>query len=189
MGPRTEPSVPGQYGSGAEAYSFCRAWAGYKARGSRPPRGLRRMAAFAVGLSLPDDAAAQIADRARRGDVIPLQDVQHHLGPREEPVFLPHTANLAAAMEVLGTGHHRVVITKEGTTEAVSVLSQLRLVRFFWDNHENFSATQNSAGLKPSKALLGIPVIFSISVARLLLEPIGCHSRLKKCISEGARSS
>ncbi|KAF7191547.1 Protein SDS23 [Pseudocercospora fuligena] len=95
-----------------------------------------------LGLSQPDEAAAELADRARRGDVIPLKDVQDHLGPREEPVFLPHTANLSAAMEVLGTGHHRVVITKEGSTEAISVLSQLRLVRFFWDNHENFAATE-----------------------------------------------
>ena len=45
-------------------------------------------------------------------------------------------------MEVLGGGAHRVVVCKEGTSEAFGVLSQLRLVRFFWENHKNFEATE-----------------------------------------------
>ncbi|KAK5126223.1 hypothetical protein LTR85_010458 [Meristemomyces frigidus] len=95
-----------------------------------------------LGLSQPDELAAQLADRARSGDTIPLRDVNDHLGAREEPAFLPQTANLIRAMEVLGGGAHRIVVCKEGTSEAVGVLSQLRLVRFFWDNHQTFSATE-----------------------------------------------
>ncbi|KAK0936738.1 cell separation during budding [Friedmanniomyces endolithicus] len=95
-----------------------------------------------LGLSQPDELAQELAERARGGEMIPLGDVNDHLGPREQPAFLPHTAELSRAMEVLGGGVHRVVITKEGTSETVGVLSQLRLVRFFWENHQNFTATE-----------------------------------------------
>lgn len=95
-----------------------------------------------LGLSQPDERAPRLAERTRSGEAIPLKDVIDHLGPREEPTFLPHTADLTKAMEALGSGIHRVVICKEGTSEVVGVLSQLRLVQFFWDNHQTFAATE-----------------------------------------------
>ncbi|KAK4556455.1 cell separation during budding [Recurvomyces mirabilis] len=95
-----------------------------------------------LGLSQPDEQAQQLADRARSGEAIPLSDLNDHLGAREEPAFLPHTADLTRAVEVLGGGSHRVVINKDGTSEAIGVLSQLRLVRFFWENHQNFTSTE-----------------------------------------------
>lgn len=95
-----------------------------------------------LGLAQPDDAAQDIATRARNGETLALKDVLNHLGKREQPAFLPHTADLIKAMEVLGGGSHRVIICKEGTSEAVSVLSQLRLVRLFWENHHNFTTTE-----------------------------------------------
>lgn len=95
-----------------------------------------------LGLAVPDENAKELANRARSGDAIPLADLLDHLGSREMPAFLPHTADLTRAMEVLGGGSHRLIICKEGTSEVVGVLSQLRLVRFFWENHQNFAATE-----------------------------------------------
>ncbi|KAM0694000.1 hypothetical protein Q7P36_006126 [Cladosporium allicinum] len=95
-----------------------------------------------LGLALPDDSAQQLSNRARSGEAIPLADLLDHLGAREMPAFLPHTADLTQAMEVLGGGSHRLIICKEGTSEVVGIVSQLRLVRFFWENHQNFSATE-----------------------------------------------
>lgn len=95
-----------------------------------------------LGLSQPDEVAARIRERARSGESLLLKEVNDHLGLREEPQTLPHTSNLTQAMEMLGSGMHRIVITKEGTSEAVGILSQLRLVRFFWENHQNFAATE-----------------------------------------------
>ena len=95
-----------------------------------------------MGMSQPDEAAARIAERARSGEKLALREVVDHLGSQEGPVFLSHTDNLSHAMEMLGSGLHRIVINKEGTTEAVGILSQLRLVRFFWQNHLSFSNTQ-----------------------------------------------
>ncbi|KAI5361299.1 putative CBS domain-containing protein [Septoria linicola] len=116
-----------------------------------------------LGLSQPDELAAKIADRARRGDTIPLKHVTDHLGPREEPVFVNHTATLLQAMELLGAGHHRVVINKEGTSEAVGVLTQLRLVRFFWENHQSFAATESLYGLTLKELELGAKEVLAIN--------------------------
>ncbi|KAI7214520.1 hypothetical protein KC333_g5974 [Hortaea werneckii] len=95
-----------------------------------------------LGLSQPDDLAGKLAERARSGEAIPLSDAMDHLRAREEPTFLPHTATLTRAMEVLGGGAHRVLINKEGSSETIGILTQLRLVRFFWENHKNFAATE-----------------------------------------------
>ncbi|KAI7249917.1 hypothetical protein KC335_g17441 [Hortaea werneckii] len=95
-----------------------------------------------LGLSQPDDLASKLAERARAAEAIPLSDAMDHLRAREEPAFLPHTATLTRAMEVLGGGAHRVLINKEGSSETIGILTQLRLVRFFWENHKNFAATE-----------------------------------------------
>lgn len=95
-----------------------------------------------LGLSQPDEKAKLLREKARSGDILPLSEVNDHLGAKELPAFLPHTADLTRAMEVLGGGSHRLIICKEGTSEVVGILSQLRLVRFFWENHQNFSATE-----------------------------------------------
>ena len=116
-----------------------------------------------LGLSQPDELAARIADRARRGEVIPLKDVTDHLGAREEPVFVMHTATLLQAMELLGAGHHRVIITKEGTSEAVGVLTQLRLVRFFWENHQNFAATESLYAITLKELEIGAKEVLAIN--------------------------
>jgi CBS domain-containing protein len=116
-----------------------------------------------LGLSQPDDQAADIAERTRRGDAIPLKDVTDHLGPREDPVFIPSTANVTAVMEILGTGHHRIIVNKEGTSEALGVLTQLRLVRFFWDNHQNFSATEKLYAMTLKDLGVGAKEVIAIS--------------------------
>lgn len=53
------------------------------------------------------------------------------------------------AVEIFAGGVHRILITREGGSgngsgfgEVVGVLSQLRLVRFFWENGKNFPAIE-----------------------------------------------
>lgn len=116
-----------------------------------------------LGMTQPDELAASLAQRARGGEVLPLKEVYDHLGPREQPTFLPHTASLSQAMEVLGGGLHRVVICKEGTSEAVGILSQLRLVRFFWENHQNFAATARLYACTLKDLELGTKVVVAIN--------------------------
>jgi CBS domain-containing protein len=116
-----------------------------------------------LGLSQPDEEASKIAERARRGEVIPVKDVVNHLGVRQPPVSLSHTADLYQAMVALGSGNHRVVINREGTTEVMGILSQLRLVRFFWENHENFAAMEKLYSMSLKELELGAKEVIAIN--------------------------
>jgi hypothetical protein len=67
-----------------------------------------------------------------------LRDVKE-VGNRKEPLItLPHDADLTKAMEVFGSGVHRVLVAEEGTTDVIGVLTQLQLVKFFWENRQSF---------------------------------------------------
>ena len=96
-----------------------------------------------VGLAQPpesDEASFnEIARKGREGKPIPLKDVKD-LGRKEPLITLPHTADLAKAMEVFGSGIHRIIVVKENTMEVMGLLSQLRLVQFFWENRKSFPA-------------------------------------------------
>lgn len=94
-----------------------------------------------VGLAHPEeqDVASfdELAKKGREGKPIPLKDVKD-LGKKEPLITLPHTADLTKAMEVFGSGVHRVLVAKEGTTDVIGVLTQLRMVKFFWENRASF---------------------------------------------------
>ncbi|KAF2129775.1 hypothetical protein P153DRAFT_385007 [Dothidotthia symphoricarpi CBS 119687] len=97
-----------------------------------------------VGLAHPDqeDIASfdELAKKGREGKPIPLRDVKE-VGMKKEPLItLPETADLTKAIEVFGSGVHRVLVTKEDTTDVIGVLTQLTLVRFFWENRQSFPA-------------------------------------------------
>lgn len=96
-----------------------------------------------VGLSHPEESEIEsfedLAKRGREGKPIPLRDIKQ-LGKKEPLVTLPHTAPLTKAMEVFGSGVHRLLVVEEGKSDVVGVLTQLRLVEFFWDNRQSFHA-------------------------------------------------
>lgn len=93
-------------------------------------------------LALPadadDDEIADVLERARAHKPIQLTDIKYLLGRKEPPAFLDHTATLPKAVEIFGSGLHRIIVRKQGTHEVAGVLSQLRLVRFFWENVHSF---------------------------------------------------
>jgi hypothetical protein len=98
-----------------------------------------------VGLSQPAESDIssfnELARKGREGKEIPLRDVKD-LGRKEPLITLPHTASLTKAVEIFGSGIHRVVIVKEHTMDVVGVLTQLRLVSFFWENGRAFPAIE-----------------------------------------------
>jgi hypothetical protein len=89
----------------------------------------------------PDDehrsTFQSLAKKAQQGLQINLQDAKS-LGTKEPFVTLPHTADLTKAVETFGGGVHRIVIVREGTDEALGILSQGRLVKFLWENGRSF---------------------------------------------------
>ncbi|KAH9879792.1 cell separation during budding [Plenodomus biglobosus] len=97
-----------------------------------------------VGLAHPDegDIASfdELAKKGREGKPIPLKDVKEVGGRKEPLITLPNTADLTKAIEVFGSGVHRVLVAEEGTTNVIGILTQLRLVQFFWENRQSFPA-------------------------------------------------
>lgn len=109
-----------------------------------------------IGLAQPEQSQLQtydeLARKSREGQAIPLGDIRE-IGNKEPILTLPHTAYLTDAVEKFGSGVHRILIVREGTTDVGGVLTQLRLVRFFWENARNFPAihelhTSNLSELK-----------------------------------------
>ena len=104
-------------------------------------RDLTQYLLFATGQLYPDEEHLLIfqdlAKKAQTGQKIPLCDAKS-LGNKEPFATLPHSANLTAAVETFGGGVHRIVVVKEGTNHVMGVLSQLRLVKFLWENGRSF---------------------------------------------------
>ena len=125
-----------------------------------------------LGWRHAEDQGAKIAERARNGESLALREVNDHLGTREPPAFVSQTATLSQAMEILGSGVHRIVVCKEGTSEAVGILSQLRVVRFFWDNHQNLAATERLYGLTLKDLEVGAKEVLAINGDRPLSDAL-----------------
>ncbi|KAL8708044.1 MAG: hypothetical protein Q9220_007040 [cf. Caloplaca sp. 1 TL-2023] len=104
-------------------------------------RDLTQYLLFATGQLQPDEEHlpffTSLAKKAQAGHTIPLRDAKS-LGNKEPFMTLPSTANLTHAIEVFGGGVHRIVIVEEGTDNVVGILSQLRLVKFLWENGRTF---------------------------------------------------
>ncbi|CAA9965903.1 CBS domain containing protein [Pyrenophora teres f. maculata] len=97
-----------------------------------------------VGLAHPEegDIASfdELAKKGREGKPIPLRNVKEVGGRKEPLITLDETTDLSKAMEVFGSGVHRVLVAEEGTSNVIGILTQLRLVRFFWENRSSFPA-------------------------------------------------
>ncbi|KAJ4387748.1 cell separation during budding [Gnomoniopsis smithogilvyi] len=93
-----------------------------------------------VGLAKPDEEHVQlydsIAKRAQEREAIPMRDIQP-ICRHEQLVSLPPDEFLPGAIEVFGSGVHRILVTtQEG--ETIGVVSQLKLLEFFWNEGVNF---------------------------------------------------
>ena len=94
-----------------------------------------------VGLAHPDDHQVELysslAKKGREGSEIPLRDIQD-LAKKAPLVTLSEKEDLSKAVEIFGSGVHRILVCKHGTEEVVGILSQLKLVQFLWDNGKSF---------------------------------------------------
>lgn len=104
-------------------------------------RDLTQYLLFATGQLHPDEehlgTFQALAKKAQQGQTIPLHDAKS-LGNKEPFVTLPHTADLTKAVETFGGGVHRIVVVRGGTNDVIGILSQVRLVKFLWENGRSF---------------------------------------------------
>lgn len=93
-----------------------------------------------VGLAMPEEDQIEvtnnIVEKAKKGESIILREIQSLLR-KEALISLSATSNLAQAMEILGSGVHRLLVTNQAA-HVVGIMSQLRLVEFFWNEGINF---------------------------------------------------
>jgi hypothetical protein len=93
-----------------------------------------------VGRAHPsDDLIALYNDLVKKAQSqtrIPLRDIQP-ICRKESLVFLQGDEDLAGAIEVFGSGIHRVLVTNHAN-QVVGILSQLKLIEFFWNEGVNF---------------------------------------------------
>ena len=129
-----------------------------------------------VGLARPEEkhlpSFKELTRKAREGKPIPVIDVKQ-LGRYDEIVMLPHTAELSRAVEMFGSGLHRILVAKEGTQEIGGVLTQSSLVKFFWENGRSFPAIDTLYPLNlldlqiGSRAIVSIKSVIHHAITRL----------------------
>lgn len=93
-----------------------------------------------IGLTRPEEDQVaffnSIMSKAQQGSEIPLREIQP-ICRQETLVNIPSDGSLSQAIEVLGSGIHRVLVTSSGG-DVIGLLSQLRVVDFFWNEGVNF---------------------------------------------------
>ena len=139
-----------------------------------------------VGLARPDqeDVSSfnELAQKGREGKAIPLQDVKdlRRRDQKEPFIRVPHTQTLTRAMEIFGSGIHRIIVVKEGTTDVVGILSQLRLVRFFYQHGRKFPAIDKLYALALKDLDIGsrnvIAIKYALFSSRSMCNHANCHS-------------
>lgn len=120
-----------------------------------------------VGLTQPPEdfdpaLFEEIRNKGRQNEQIPLRSIKG-LVSKEPLITLPHTADLTKAIEVFGSGIHRILVVEEGSTDVVGVLTQLRLVRFFWDNRQSFPRVDELYPELIKDLHIGSPTVLAIN--------------------------
>ena len=80
-----------------------------------------------------------LVKKAREGDHnIPVKLVGD-IGMKDPFITLPASDTLAQVVQIMASGVHRVAVTKDDSNnDVIGVLSQRKVVKFFWDNVRSF---------------------------------------------------
>ena len=79
-----------------------------------------------------------LVKKAREGDHnIPVKLVGD-IGIKDPFITLPQSETLARVVEIMASGVHRVAVTREDTKDVIGVLSQRKVITFFWENVRAF---------------------------------------------------
>ncbi len=118
-----------------------------------------------VGLASPEEGQLEtfdaIAKKARENVPIPLREIQS-LAMKGPLVTLSQSEGLSKAIEHFASGVHRILVCKDGTTEVVGILSQLRLVKFLWDNGACFPTIDTLYPMTLKELNIGTPQTIAI---------------------------
>ncbi|CAD0082376.1 unnamed protein product [Aureobasidium vineae] len=129
-----------------------------------------------TGLAHPQDSdfdqVDKIVSRARTNQPVELGHVKDLLGRKESPAFCDASATLARAVEIFGGGCHRIIVRAPGSEDVVGILSQLRLVRFLWENRASFQPVEQLHNRSLKELELGSHSVISINGDRPLKDAL-----------------
>ncbi|KAK3936883.1 protein SDS23 [Diplogelasinospora grovesii] len=118
-----------------------------------------------VGLAKPDEEYVElyddIAKKAQAQTPITLREIQP-ICRKEDLVVLSAESTLDKAIETFGGGVHRLLITNQDS-EVVGILSQLRLLEFFWHEAVNFPMIDRLYGVPLRELQIGTQQIIAIN--------------------------
>jgi len=118
-----------------------------------------------VGLAKPEESQVQaynqLAEKTKKQLPVPLREVTT-LAKKSALVTLSEMDDISKAIEIFGSGVHRILICKAGSTHVIGILSQLKLVKFLWDNGNQFPAIDQLYPVILRDLGIGTPQIISI---------------------------
>jgi len=113
----------------------------------------------------------ELAKKARAGSSVPVKLVKD-LGKKDPFITVNETDELSKVVEILGSGVHRVAVVKNGTTKVIGIVSQLRLIRYFWENGRVFPAIEALYSVNLRDLGLGSSSVISINGEKRVLDAL-----------------
>ncbi|CAJ2508843.1 Uu.00g138690.m01.CDS01 [Anthostomella pinea] len=132
-----------------------------------------------VGLAHPSEDLVELYDvlakKAQDRVSIPLRDIQP-ICRKESLVTLPGDQNLFSAIEAFGSGIHRILVTNH-SGEVVGILSQLKLMEFFWNEGGHFRAVDELYSCTMRELGVGSQQIIAVNADSPLTEALNLMSQ------------
>ncbi|KAF5100590.1 hypothetical protein D0Z00_001209 [Geotrichum galactomycetum] len=122
-----------------------------------------------------DESNAQVIEnvnKARAGKVVPVKFAAQ-LGVKNPLLTLKSTDTISRAVEILGSGVHRVAVLDATNAEiVVGILSQRRLLRFIWEQGRVFTSLQPLFHKSLEELGIGSKEVISIHGDKLVIDAL-----------------
>ncbi|GME95291.1 unnamed protein product [[Candida] boidinii] len=117
----------------------------------------------------PKSEIPDLIKKAQRGEQVPVSFVIR-LANKNPFIKLNESDNLANVVEILGSGVHRVAITKN--QQLTGILSQRRLIKYLWDNARRFPSMEPLLSSSLHSLGIGSANVITIYGDQLLIEAL-----------------
>ncbi|KAK9470498.1 uncharacterized protein V1510DRAFT_422870 [Dipodascopsis tothii] len=122
----------------------------------------------------------EYVQRARAGFDVPVSFVLS-LGAKEDLIALGESDPLLTAVEHFGRGVHRLIVSKSRSSTAIAdvvgILSQRRVLRYFWDNARAFPSLEGLMQTPIQDLDIGSAAVISIAGDALVIDALQTMAR------------
>ncbi|ODV87833.1 hypothetical protein CANARDRAFT_26034 [[Candida] arabinofermentans NRRL YB-2248] len=117
----------------------------------------------------PKEEIPELIMKAQKGEQVPVSFVIK-LTNKNPFLKLTESDTLATVAEILGTGVHRVAITKQN--KLTGILSQRRMVKYLWDNARRFPSMEPLLNSSLASLNIGSSNVVTIFGDQILIEAL-----------------